>query len=237
MMGNNAKENFEERGIIIKTMHTQLYPYTPDFLGYHRLFDCLGCGVSIGKIVENTCDAKAQVNELVLFWGDFQEYQFLKEHDISSATLMHICSQNVIPFLFYDFFVIAFNVLETCQYQDVNCLSIGSETLLEKVIGHVLEDNGINVSYVKDDAEYSLIVDEKNGIKVRDHATEEIFDIEYETGKGIFNHTYWNEIHDVIEKLDVSDWIIAHVHIENIQFYLKTYEKEKLQQKALVMDW
>lgn len=237
MIENSTKEKIREKGIMIKTLHTQLYPYMPKFFCYKKLFHYLGCGVSIGKIVENTCDAKFRVNELVLFWGNFHEYQFIKEHDVSLTTLLHISSENAIPFLFYDFFVIAYNVLETCQYQDVNCLSIRLETLLERVIGHVLEDNDINVSYEKDDAEYSLIVDEKNGIGVRDNATGEIFIIEYETGEGIFSNPYRNEINTTIKNLDFSDWIAAHVHNENLLFYLETYDKAKLMQKALVMDW
>lgn len=237
MMGNSIKDKSKEKGIIIKTLHTQLYPYMQEFLGYNKLYDYLGCGLSVGKIVENTCNLDSWVNGMVVFWGDFHEYQFIKENDVSLTTLLHISSENIIPFLFYDYFVIAFNVLEICQYHDAYCLSIGSEGLLEKVIGYVLKDNDINVSYVKEVEEYALIMAEENGIGVRDNATGEVFSIECETGKCIFDNTYRNEISDILKNLDPSDWITAHVHSENLQFYLKTYDKAKLKQKALVMDW
>lgn len=116
-------------------------------------------------------------------------------------------------------------------------MSIDSEGLLEKVIEYVLKDNDINVSYVKEVEEYALIMAKENGIGIRDNATGEVFSIECETGKCIFNNAYRNEINDILKNLEPSDWITAHVHSENLQFYLRTYDKAKLKQKALVMDW
>lgn len=100
MMGNSTKDKSEEKGIIIKTLHTQLYPYMQEFLGYNKLYDYLGCGLSVGKIVENTCNSDSWVNGMVVFWGNFHEYQFIKESDVSLTKVMHISSENIIPFLF-----------------------------------------------------------------------------------------------------------------------------------------
>lgn len=234
----------DEKGILIKTLHTQLYPCMYDFLGYRKCYDFLKYGLSIGKIIKNTSTVELNKDSKVLFWGDMNKYKFIRQSDVSAIPIMRINTENFIPCLFYDYYAIAFNILETCEMHDVTCIGIQENQLLERIICNVLDDNGIEVTHELNMQDFDVIINEEDTIVLRDNALLELVQIPYETSDvqrgrngNIFSNIYWNEINALLKKMNPFEYITAHVHDENLQQYLQTYNKEALRQKSLVMDW